>query len=89
MDFRKNDFVTVEIEDMGSEGEGIGKIAGFAVFVKDAIVGDTVEARIVKCMKNYAYGRLEKVLEPSPFRVEPKCSCHRQCGGGPHPAHDD
>lgn len=81
MDFRKNDFVTVKIEDIGSEGEGIGKIDGFAVFVKDAIVGDTVEARIVKCMKNYAYGRLEKVLEPSPFRVEPKCSCCRQCGG--------
>ena len=81
MDFRKNDFVTVKIEDIGSEGEGIGKIDGFAVFVKDAIVGDTVEARIVKCMKNYAYGRLEKVVEPSPFRVEPKCICHRQCGG--------
>ena len=81
MGFRKNDIVIMKVEDIGSEGEGIGKVDGFTVFVKDAIVGDVVEARIVKCMKNYAYGRLEKVLEPSPFRVEPKCAFHRQCGG--------
>lgn len=81
MEFKKNDFVTVTIEDIGSEGEGIGKVEGFTLFVKDAIVGDTVEARIVKPKKNYAYARLEKVVTPSPFRVEPKCVYHRQCGG--------
>ena len=58
MDFKKNDIVTVTIEDMGSEGEGIGKSDGFTLFVKDAVVGDTVEARIVKPKKNYAYARL-------------------------------
>jgi len=81
MEFRKNDVVTVEIEDIGSEGEGIGKVEGFALFVKDAVVGDTVEARIVKCKKNYAYARLERVIKPSPFRVKPRCEFHRQCGG--------
>ena len=81
MEFRKNDFVTVTIEDIGSEGEGIGKVDGFTLFVKDAVVGDTVEARIVKPKKSYAYARLERVLTPSPFRVEPKCAYHRQCGG--------
>ncbi len=81
MEFRKNDIVTVDIEDIGSEGEGIGRVEGFALFVKDALPGDRVEARIVKNKKNYAYGRLEKVLVPSPFRVEPRCVCHRQCGG--------
>ncbi len=81
MEFRKNDIVTVEIEDIGSEGEGIGKADGFALFVKDALMGDVVEAKIVKVKKNYAYARLEKVLKPSPFRVEAKCACHRQCGG--------
>jgi len=81
MEFKKNDFVTVTIEDIGSEGEGIGKVDGFTLFVKDAVVGDTVEARIVKPKKNYAYARLEKVLSPSPFRVESKCAYHRQCGG--------
>lgn len=81
MKFRKNDLVTLKIEDIGSEGEGIGKAEGFTLFVKDAVVGDTVEARIVKNKKNYAYARLEKVIIPSPFRVEPKCAYHRQCGG--------
>ena len=79
--YRKNDRVTVTIEDIGSEGEGIGRVEGFTLFVKDAVVGDTVEARIVKSKKNYAYARMEKVLKASPFRVEPFCSFHRQCGG--------
>lgn len=81
MEYQKNTCVTVTIEDMGTEGEGIGKVDGFTLFVKDAVPGDTVEAKIVKCKKNYAYARLEKVLSPSPFRVEPKCAYHRQCGG--------
>lgn len=81
MKFQKNDYVTVTIEDIGSEGEGIGKADGFTLFVKDAVIGDKVEAKIVKSKKNYAYARLEKVLEPSPFRVEAKCAFHRQCGG--------
>lgn len=81
MKFQKNELFVVEIEDIGNDGEGIGKADGFTLFVKDAVVGDTVEARIVKVKKNYAYARLEKVLKPSPFRVEAKCACHRQCGG--------
>ena len=81
MEFKKNDCMTVTIEDMGSEGEGIGKVDGFTLFVKDAVLGDTVEAKIVKSKKSYAYARLEKVVTPSPFRVEPKCIYHRQCGG--------
>lgn len=79
--YRKNDSVTVTIEDLGAEGEGIGKIDGFPLFVKDAVPGDTVEVKIVKCRKNYAYARLEKVVTPSPFRVEPKCTFYRKCGG--------
>ena len=81
MEFKKNDYVTVTIEDIGSDGEGIGKVDGFTLFIKDAVIGDTVEAKIIKSKKHYAYARLEKVLEPSPFRVEPKCAYHRQCGG--------
>ena len=81
MGYKKNELVVVTIEDIGSEGFGIGRVDGFALFVKDAVVGDTVEARIVKPNKKYAYARLEKVLKPSPFRVEPKCAYHRQCGG--------
>ena len=81
MEFKKNDYVTVTIEDIGSDGEGIGKVDGFTLFIKDAVIGDTVEAKIIKSKKHYAYARLEKVITPSPFRVEPKCFYHRQCGG--------
>ena len=79
--YSKNDIVTVKIEDIGTEGEGIGKLEGFTLFVKDAVMGDVVEARLVKVKKNYAYARLEKVLTPSSLRVEPVCPYHKQCGG--------
>lgn len=81
MEFRKNDLVTLEIEDCGIDGEGIGKADGFTVFVKDAVIGDTVTAKIIKAKKNYGYGRLMEVLKPSPYRVKPKCEFARQCGG--------
>ena len=81
MDFKKNDYVTVTIEDIGNEGEGIGKIDGYTLFIKDAVIGDVVEAKIMKSKKNYAYAHLEKVVTPSPFRVEPSCPIHKQCGG--------
>ena len=42
MEYRKNDIVTLKIEDCGIDGEGIGKADGFTVFVKDAVIGDTV-----------------------------------------------
>ena len=81
MEFKKNDLLTVVIEDMGHDGEGIGKAGGYTLFIKDAVIGDTVEAKIMKAKKNYGYARLMKVLKPSPYRVEPKCPCARACGG--------
>ena len=81
MDFQKNQLLTTEIIDISTEGEGIGKVNGYPFFIKDTIIGDQVEIRAIKLKKNYGYGRLEKVITPSPFRVTPPCSFHRQCGG--------
>ncbi len=81
MEYKKNDMVTVKIEDMGTDGEGIGKVEGFTLFIKDAIIGDEIEARITKAKKQYGYARVEKVITPSPFRVQPVCEFHKQCGG--------
>ena len=79
---RKNDMVTVTIEDMGTSGEGIGKVDGYALFIKDAIIGDVVEAKIMKAKKNYGYARLMNILAPSEYRVKnPQCSMARKCGG--------
>lgn len=81
MEFRKNDILTLDIEDCGVDGEGIGKADGFTVFVKDAVIGDRIKAKIIKAKKNYGYGRLMEVITPSPYRVKPACSISRQCGG--------
>lgn len=78
---KKDDFITLKIEDMGVDGEGIGKLDGFTFFIKDAVIGDTVEAKIMKMKKNYGYARLMNVLEPSAIRQEPRCAYARQCGG--------
>ncbi|HJE98593.1 MAG TPA: 23S rRNA (uracil(1939)-C(5))-methyltransferase RlmD, partial [Sellimonas intestinalis] len=78
---KKNDFITLEIEDIGVGGEGIGKAEGVTFFVKDAIVGDVIEARITKLKKHYGYARLMKILKPSGKRKEAKCPVARQCGG--------
>ena len=78
---KKNDFVTLTIEDIGVGGEGIGKAEGMTFFVKDAVVGDVIEARITKLKKNYGYARLMKIIKPSEKRKEAKCPVARQCGG--------
>jgi 23S rRNA (uracil1939-C5)-methyltransferase len=79
--FVKNGKCTVKIEDIGNDGEGIGRADGYTLFVKDAVIGDTVEAQIVKPKKNYAFARLSKVIVPSEDRIEPPCPVYRQCGG--------
>ena len=81
MEFQKNDHLTVEIEDMSNEGEGIGKVDGFTLFVKDTVIGDVAEVKIMKAKKHYAYARLEKLVKASAYRVEPECNFYRQCGG--------
>ena len=81
MDYEKNQILTVEIMDMTAQGEGIGKLDGFPFFIKDALIGDKAQIRVTRVKKNYAYGRLEKVLVPSPFRINPRCIFHKQCGG--------
>ncbi len=81
MDLKKNDIVRLTIDDMSMEGEGIGKADGFALFVKDALIGEEIEAKILKLKKNYGFARLEKVLKESPYRVQPACPHYRRCGG--------
>ena len=78
---KKNDIVTLEIIDMGTEGEGIGRLEGYTLFVKDALIGDVVSACVMKTKKRYGYARLLKIITSSPYRVEPFCAVARQCGG--------
>lgn len=77
----KNQKIVVTIEDIGVNGEGIGKVEGYTLFVKDALIGDTVEAVVTKAKKQYGYGKMLKVIHPSADRVPARCPVARQCGG--------
>lgn len=77
----KNEEFILTIEDITSEGEGIGRVDGFALFVKDTIMGDVAKVKVIKLKKTYGYARLLEIVEPSPYRVEPKCKLSRKCGG--------
>ena len=81
MSYSKNDCVELTIEDIGVSGEGIGKVDGYTLFVKDTVIGDVVRVKIMKAKKNYGYARLMDIIKPSKDRVEPACPIARQCGG--------
>ncbi|MCD8151510.1 MAG: 23S rRNA (uracil(1939)-C(5))-methyltransferase RlmD [Clostridiales bacterium] len=81
VNIKKNEEFVLRIKDMGAAEEGIGKYEGMTFFVKDALIGDLVRARVTKLKRTYGYARLMEILEPSPDRVDPPCAFHRQCGG--------
>ena len=81
MEFKKNNTVILRIEDMSQDGLGIGKAEGYALFVKDTVIGDLAKVKILKTKKNYGFARLEELLEASDKRTEPKCPLARPCGG--------
>lgn len=77
----KNDEVIIDITDIGSDGEGIGKSDGYTLFVKNALVGDRVKVKVMKAKKSYGYARIIDILEDSPYRVTPRCEIAHKCGG--------
>lgn len=77
----KGQICKVKIEDMSNEGQGIGKVDGMAVFVKNAVLGDTVKAEVFKVKKSYALANTMEIEEASPYRIEPECPYAAQCGG--------
>ena len=81
LNLKKNQEVSLTIEDFTKEGEGLGKYQGFPFFVKDTVIGDEVKVSITKLKKNYGYARLVEIIKPSEDRVTPLCPVARQCGG--------
>ena len=77
----KNKIYEMQIDALGSNGEGIGRIDGYTVFVEGALPGETIRVLIVKVKKNYGYGKLMEILEVSSQRREPVCPVAKQCGG--------
>jgi 23S rRNA (uracil1939-C5)-methyltransferase len=69
---RKGEEVEIAVESLAHGGAGVGRSEGFVVFVRGAIPGDTVRARIEKAKRSFAEARVVEVLEPSPDRVDPE-----------------
>ena len=78
---QKNQEYEVEIIDNGFLGEGIAKIDGFTVFVKDAIKGEKVKIKILKVVSSHAFAKIEEIIEESKSRVKPDCEIYNMCGG--------
>lgn len=78
---KKDDIVTLTIDDIGTNGEGIGRTEGITLFIKDALPGDMVRAKIMKMKKTYGYARLMEILKESTMRTIPPCLEHKRCGG--------
>ena len=78
---KKGDNIELQIAGLGSSGEGVGRYDGFTVFVHGALPEETVQAEIILVKKNYAIGKLIKIITASPDRVEPVCPVYADCGG--------
>lgn len=78
---KKNDLITLVIDAIGFEGEGIARYDGATVFVPFALPSETVRARILKVKGAIAFAKMEGIIESSPARVQPKCSVFSRCGG--------
>lgn len=81
MKIKKNDIYNIKITDLGTHGEGIGKIDGYALFVKNTLPDEEVKVVVVKANKNYGYGKVIELIKPSPNRITPPCAVAGKCGG--------
>lgn len=81
MPIHKNEIVPLTITGVTTEGLGVGRYEGIAVFVPSAAPGDELEVHIVKVLKNHAFGKISKIIKPAETRIEPDCPVFAQCGG--------
>lgn len=81
MKLKKNDIIRLEITGMTSQGSGVGRYEGIAIFVASSAIGDELDVRIIKTSKNYAIGRIENIITPSVSRIAPDCPVSGSCGG--------
>ncbi|KGE19406.1 23S rRNA (uracil(1939)-C(5))-methyltransferase RlmD [Paenibacillus wynnii] len=77
----KNDEVVLDIIGMTHEGEGVGRVEGFTLFVQGALPGEKVQAKVLKTKKQYGYAKLLKIVKASSDRIGPPCPIYDQCGG--------
>ena len=74
------DILELKIEKLNSEGDGIARVDGFVLFVKNSCPEDVLKCKITKLNKSYGFAQIEEIINPSPYRTEPKCKLHKLCG---------
>ncbi|OCS86956.1 23S rRNA (uracil(1939)-C(5))-methyltransferase RlmD [Caryophanon tenue] len=78
---QKNDRLTVTIEDLTHDGNGVAKVDGYPLFIQGALPDETAEVHVLKTLKNYGFAKVINIVTPSPDRVEAPCAYFAQCGG--------
>ena len=78
---KKNDRLTVYIEDLTHDGNGVAKVEGYPLFIQGALPNETCEIHVLKTLKNYGFAKVVNIVEPSPDRVDAPCDYFKQCGG--------
>lgn len=79
--YQQGNLVELDIIDLAHSGDGVGKLNGKAIFVPDTVTGDRILARLTHVKKQYAYGKLQEIISPSPHRIRPNCIVADKCGG--------
>ncbi|MDJ0600869.1 MAG: 23S rRNA (uracil(1939)-C(5))-methyltransferase RlmD [Crocosphaera sp.] len=79
--YQQGHLVELDIIDLAHSGDGVGKLDGKAIFVPDTVTGDRIVARLTHVKKQYAYGKLQEIISPSPHRIRPSCIVADKCGG--------
>ena len=77
----KNAILELEITDMDYEGLGIAHYEEYTIFIRDALVGEVVRARIEKVSKSIAFAKAIYHIKKSPNRINPPCPYYAKCGG--------
>lgn len=77
----KNETIELTFEDITHDGDGVGKINGYPLFVPYALPGETAKVKVIKVKKNFGFGKLLHIDQVSENRVEPPCDVYIQCGG--------
>jgi len=73
--------VTVRVHDVAFGGDGVGKYGEMVVFIPFTALGEDVEVEITEMKKNFARGKVVRIITPSAARTTPKCAVFGECGG--------
>ncbi|MDJ0687998.1 MAG: 23S rRNA (uracil(1939)-C(5))-methyltransferase RlmD [Xenococcaceae cyanobacterium MO_188.B32] len=79
--WQQGSLVELEITDLSSTGDGVGKFEGRVVFVPDTVTGDRAKVRLTQVKSKYARGKVQQLLIPSIYRIRPRCIVADKCGG--------